>query len=69
MLSLNAIIANRASGTFSADPYKAVDELISFTLDKLAINFRSQFLLSAVSLVSLPLPQEDAPLSGLKIQV
>lgn len=35
-LSLNAIIANRASGTFSADPYKAVDELILYTLDKLA---------------------------------
>jgi len=35
-LSLNAIIANRASGTFSEDPYKAVDELISYTLDKLA---------------------------------
>lgn len=35
-LSLNAIIANRASGTFSDDPYKAVDELIAYTLDKLA---------------------------------
>ena len=35
-LSLNAIIANRASGTFSSDPYKAVDELIAYTLDKLA---------------------------------
>ena len=35
-LSLNAIIANRASGTFSEDPYKAVDELITYTLDKLA---------------------------------
>jgi len=35
-LSLNAIIANRASGTFSEDPYKAVDELIAYTLDKLA---------------------------------
>lgn len=35
-LSLNAIIANRASGTFSGDPYKAVDELISYTLDKIA---------------------------------
>lgn len=35
-LSLNAIIANRALGTFSADPYKAVDELIAYTLDKLA---------------------------------
>jgi uridine phosphorylase len=35
-LSLNAIIANRASGTFSQDPYKAVDELIKYTLEKLA---------------------------------
>ena len=34
-LSLNAIIANRALGTFSDDPYKAVDELIAYTLDKL----------------------------------
>ena len=34
-LSLNAIIANRASGTFSSDPYKAVDELIAYTLEKL----------------------------------
>lgn len=35
-LSLNAIIANRANGTFSQDPYKAVDQLIAYTLDKLA---------------------------------
>ncbi len=34
-LSLNAIIANRATGTFSDDPYKAVDELIEYALDKL----------------------------------
>jgi uridine phosphorylase len=34
-LSLNAIIANRASGTFSEDPYKAVDELIQYALEKL----------------------------------
>ena len=34
-LSLNAIIANRATGTFSEDPYKAVDELIAYTLKKL----------------------------------
>lgn len=34
-LSLNAIIANRATGTFSEDPYKAVDELIKYTLEKL----------------------------------
>ena len=37
-LSMNAIIANRASGTFSEDPYKAVDALIAYTLDKLAEN-------------------------------
>jgi uridine phosphorylase len=34
-LSLNAIIANRATGEFSNDPYKAVDELIAYTLEKL----------------------------------
>lgn len=37
-LSLNAIVANRASGTFSEDPYKAVDALIAYTLNKLAKN-------------------------------
>ncbi|MBS4039012.1 MAG: nucleoside phosphorylase [Flavobacteriales bacterium] len=36
-LSLNAIIANRATGTFSKDPYKTVDELIEYTLNRLAI--------------------------------
>ncbi|WP_026977398.1 nucleoside phosphorylase [Flavobacterium tegetincola] len=35
-LSLNAIVANRANGTFSEDPYKAVDALIAYTLNKLA---------------------------------
>lgn len=34
-LSLNAIIANRATGTFSNDPYFAVDRLIEYTLDRL----------------------------------
>lgn len=34
-LSMNAIIANRAQGTFSEDPYKAVDELILYVLNKL----------------------------------
>ncbi len=34
-LSMNAIIANRANGTFSNDPYKTVEELIQYTLDKL----------------------------------
>lgn len=35
-LSMNAIIANRANGTFSADPYSVVDNLIEYTLNKLA---------------------------------
>jgi uridine phosphorylase len=34
-LSMNAIIANRANGTFSQDPYKAIDGLIEYTLNKL----------------------------------
>jgi uridine phosphorylase len=34
-LSLNAIIANRVSGTFSEDADKAVDELIKYTLEKI----------------------------------
>ena len=33
--SMNAIIANRANGTFSEDPYKPVEELIVYTLEKL----------------------------------
>jgi len=33
--SMNAIIANRANGTFSKDPYKVVSDLIKYTLDKL----------------------------------
>lgn len=33
--SMNCIIANRANGNFSTDPYKAVEELIKYTLDKL----------------------------------
>ncbi|MDR2222873.1 MAG: nucleoside phosphorylase [Flavobacteriaceae bacterium] len=35
-VSLNTIIANRANGTFSEDPYAAVDQLIIYTLDKLS---------------------------------
>lgn len=35
--SMNAIIANRANGTFSKNPYKPVEELIIYTLDKLAL--------------------------------
>jgi len=34
-VSMNCIIANRANGTFSADPYKAVEGLIKYTLNKL----------------------------------
>jgi len=34
-VSMNCIIANRANGTFSEDPYKAVEELIEYTLNKL----------------------------------
>ncbi|MBV1923883.1 MAG: nucleoside phosphorylase [Flavobacteriaceae bacterium] len=37
-LSLNAIIANRANGTFSTNPGKVVDDLIVYTLDKLIEN-------------------------------
>lgn len=33
--SMNAIIANRANKTFSKDPYKPVEELIVYTLNKL----------------------------------
>jgi uridine phosphorylase len=34
-LSMNAIIANRTTGNFSYDPYKAVDELIKYVLEKI----------------------------------
>lgn len=34
-LSLNAIIANRATGQFSEDPKQLVNDLIQYTLDKL----------------------------------
>ncbi len=34
--SMNAIIANRANGTFSENPKKIVEELILYTLDKLS---------------------------------
>lgn len=34
-ISLNAIIANRANGTFSQNPYKTIDKLIYYTLEKL----------------------------------
>lgn len=34
-VSLNAIIANRANGTFSQDPYLAVERLIQYALEKL----------------------------------
>ncbi|GGG46365.1 nucleoside phosphorylase [Bizionia arctica] len=35
-LSLNAIIANRASGEFSKDPKAVVEKLITYTLNKIA---------------------------------
>ena len=34
-VSMNAIIANRADLTFSQDPYRAVDHLIDYTLNRL----------------------------------
>ncbi|WP_298316293.1 nucleoside phosphorylase [uncultured Aquimarina sp.] len=34
-VSMNAMIANRATGQFSNDPKKAVDNLIKYTLDKI----------------------------------
>lgn len=34
-VSMNALIANRANGEFSSDPYKTVDRLIKYTLDKI----------------------------------
>ncbi|CAM4185768.1 MULTISPECIES: nucleoside phosphorylase [Flavobacterium] len=36
-LSLNAIIANRATGDFSTDPYQTVENLIDYTLEKLIL--------------------------------
>ncbi|GLB51363.1 phosphorylase [Neptunitalea chrysea] len=36
-LSANTIIANRANGTFSKDPYQGVDNLIKYILSKLTI--------------------------------
>ncbi|MBY8962054.1 nucleoside phosphorylase [Flavobacterium sp. D11R37] len=35
-VSLNAIIANRALGTFSTDPYAAVNGLITYALERIA---------------------------------
>jgi uridine phosphorylase len=35
-ISLNAIIANRADGTFSNNPYETIDKLIRYTLQKLS---------------------------------
>lgn len=34
-VSMNAILANRATGEFSANPKKTVDQLIHYTLDKI----------------------------------
>jgi uridine phosphorylase len=36
-VSMNAIIANRSNLTFSQDPYRAVENLIKYTLDKLTV--------------------------------
>ena len=33
--SMNAIIANRSTGKFSANPRKAVEDLIIYTLDRM----------------------------------
>jgi uridine phosphorylase len=33
---MNAIIANRANGTFSKKPAQVVEDLIQYTLDKIA---------------------------------
>ena len=35
-LSLNAIIANRANGTFSENPKQTIEDLIEYTLEKIA---------------------------------
>jgi len=35
MLSINAVIANRAQGTFSKNPYRTIDSLIKKVLDRL----------------------------------
>ncbi len=35
-VSLSAIVANRAAGTFTTDAYRAVNNLIEYTLDKIA---------------------------------
>ncbi|MBU2951059.1 nucleoside phosphorylase [Tamlana agarivorans] len=37
-MSLNAIIANRANGTFSKNPLAAIEKLIIYTLDKLVVS-------------------------------
>lgn len=37
-VSMNCILANRVTGTFSKNPQKAVDELIQYTLQKLTSN-------------------------------
>ena len=34
-ISMNAIIANRATGNFSKNTYKTVDALIQYTLEKI----------------------------------
>jgi uridine phosphorylase len=34
-MSINAIIANRAVGTFSQNPSKVIEDLIAYTLNKI----------------------------------
>ena len=34
-ISLNAIIANRANGTFSKNPLQTIEKLIAYTLDRI----------------------------------
>jgi uridine phosphorylase len=35
-VSLNAVVANRATGQFSNNPEETIDNLIQFTLDRIA---------------------------------
>jgi|TARA_R110000868_G_scaffold279966_1_gene540035 uridine phosphorylase len=40
-VSLNCILANRPNGQFSSRPDLAIDELIKYTLNKIALNYNS----------------------------
>jgi len=39
-LSLNTIVANREAGTFSQDPYSAIDKMIQFALERLTTSLK-----------------------------